>query len=175
MVDGVVVNAGVLCLLAVAGVLLIYAALHDIAVRTVPDWLSVAMLLLGIALRLLDHTLLFALVIAAITFGVLFVIWLCGFMGGGDLKLWTATVFIVPPVIQPEINFFLFITTFGGALALVYLGLGRLIRRPAASRAGGLLRRALRVEAWRISHRGPLPYACAIAMGAFATLLPISL
>jgi len=168
-------NLVALCLLLVAGVLLLYAALHDVAVRTVPDWLSVAMLVLGVGLRLLDHGLLEAVIIAGITFAVLFMLWLLGFMGGGDVKLWTATVLIVPPIIQPEINFFLYITTFGGVLALIYLGLGRLIRRPLASRHGGLWRRALRVEAWRISNRGPLPYACAIAFGAFATLLPLSL
>jgi prepilin peptidase CpaA len=141
----------------------------------VPDWLSAAMLILGVGLRLLDHGLLDALIIAGITFTVLFMLWLLGFMGGGDVKLWTATVFIVPPIVQPEINFCLYITTFGGALALLYLLLGRLIRRPLASRQGALWRRALRVEAWRISNRGPLPYACAIAFGAFATLLPLSL
>lgn len=54
----------------------------------------------------------------------------------------------------------------GGALALGYLALRRLLRGPAGkARGGGLLRRLLRRERRRILRGGPLPYGVAIAAG----------
>jgi prepilin peptidase CpaA len=163
--------------------LLLYAALHDLAARTVPNWLSVALLIIGLCARLVDHSLLGGITVCAITFVILFVIWSLGAMGGGDVKLWAASVLLIPPLLQPELAFFLRVITFGGVLALIYITLGRLVprRRPGAAatqtgrRSGGLARRALRAEIWRIGRRAPLPYACAIAGGAIVTLLPLSL
>ncbi|HUW80714.1 MAG TPA: prepilin peptidase [Acidocella sp.] len=155
--------------------LLVYAALHDLAARTVPNWLPAVLLLLGICARLADHSLLSGLIISGVTFVILFVIWMLGAMGGGDVKLWAATVLLIPPFLHPELTFFLRVVLFGGVLALVYLALCRIIPKPHASRDGGLLRRALRAEAWRIGRRAPVPYACAIAGGAIVTLLPLSL
>ena len=66
-----------------ATALLVYAALHDFAVRTVPNWVPAALLLLGICMRLADHSLLDAVGVAVASFAVLFVIWLLGGMGGG--------------------------------------------------------------------------------------------
>jgi prepilin peptidase CpaA len=163
----------VLELLAVG--LLLYAALHDFAVRTVPNWVYMSLVGLGLVLRLFDHLILAALVYAVVTFVVLFLLWLRGFVGGGDVKLWAATALVVPPIIQPELNFDLSVTLFGGVLALVYLVLCKLIPRPHASRQGSLLQRALRAEAWRISHRAALPYASAIAVGAITSLSLFSL
>ncbi len=155
--------------------LLVYAALHDLAVRTVPNWLPAALLAIGLCARIADHSWLSASVIAACTFAILFLIWMAGAMGGGDVKLWAATVLVIPPVLQPELDFFLRVVIFGGVLGIFYLVLCRLVPKPAASREGGLLRRVLRAEAWRIGRRAPLPYACAIAGGAIVTLLPLSL
>ena len=46
----------VICgILAIA--LLLYAALHDLAARTVPNWLPLCVLALGIVARLMDHAL----------------------------------------------------------------------------------------------------------------------
>ena len=161
-----------------AACLLGYAALHDLAVRTVPNWLPALLLLLGICARLLDHNLLTGLVVAAVAFAVLFCIWAAGAMGGGDVKLWAATVLLVPPAWQLQFAFFVDVVLAGGVLAMIYLGLSLVVPRPRgvpAPVAGGQinrLRRFLRVEQWRIGRRGPLPYACAIAAGAIAALLP---
>ena len=171
---------GGLCLLA-AG-LLVYAALHDIAARTVPNWLPAALLVLGLALRLRDHTLLSALAVAAGTFVLLLGPWIAGAMGGGDVKLWAATVLLIPPLLPQELGFFLRVFIVGGVLAAVYLMLCQVLRRPQVAlaapggglRSGGLAARVLRVERWRIGRRAPLPYACAIAGGALLTLLPTS-
>jgi prepilin peptidase CpaA len=163
----------VIALLAVpAACLLAYAAVHDVAVRTVPNWLPAILLLLGICARLLDHDLLSGLLVAAIAFAVLFGIWVVGAMGGGDVKLWAATVLLVPPNWQPQFSFFVHVVLAGGLLALVYLGLSLVVPRPRATAEGSRLRRFLRVEQWRIGRRGPLPYACAIAAGAIVALLP---
>jgi prepilin peptidase CpaA len=163
----------VIALLAVpAAGLLAYAALHDLAVRTVPNWLPALLLLLGICARLLDHDLLPGLLVAAIAFAVLFGIWIAGAMGGGDVKLWAAAVLLVPPGWQSQFTFFVHVVLAGGLLALVYLGLSLVVPRPRATHDGNRLRRFLRVEQWRIGRRGPLPYACAIAAGAIVALLP---
>jgi prepilin peptidase CpaA len=167
-----------------AAVLLVYAALHDFAARTVPNWLSVCVLLFGLAIRLADHTFLAGLGVCAVTFALLFVVWMLGGVGGGDVKLWAATAMLIPPDWQPELTFFLRVIILGGLLALFYLALSPLVRRlrarrPRAPEPGGaprgLLRRVLRVEAWRIRRRAPLPYAFAIAGSAILTLIPLSL
>ena len=158
-----------------ASCLLVYAALHDLAVRTVPNWLSAALFCIGFGTRLADHTLLSGLAVCAGTFVILFVLWILSAMGGGDVKLWAASALLIPPLLRPELNFIMAVVLLGGVLAVLYLCLGLVVPRPQASRAGGMLRRLLRAEAWRISKKAPLPYACAIAGGAILTFLPFTL
>jgi prepilin peptidase CpaA len=105
---------------------------------------------------------------------LLFSIWLAGWVGGGDVKLWSATVLLIPPRWPAECDFFYRVLLGGGVLAILYLSLRLIVRRPRSPRPGTLLRRMLRVEAWRISRRAPLPYAFAIAGGAILTLMPIT-
>jgi prepilin peptidase CpaA len=152
--------------------LLVYAALHDLAVRTVPNWLSAVVLALGVCARLADHSLLAGLGAAMVAFIILFGIWVAGAMGGGDVKLWAATVLLVPPCWRPQLMFFLDVVMFGGLLAIIYLALSLFVPKPRASRAGSHASRFLRAELWRIGRRGPLPYACAISGGALFVLLP---
>jgi prepilin peptidase CpaA len=95
-------------------------------------------------------------------------------VGGGDVKLWSATVLLIPPHWQAEFSFFYRVLLVGGILAVLYLSLRFVVRQPRSSRSGSLLKRAMRAEAWRICRRGPLPYAFAIAGGAIVTLLPLS-
>jgi prepilin peptidase CpaA len=167
----------------VAAGLLLYAAWHDLAARTVPNWLPVLLVCLGIGLRLVDHHLLAALVIGVVTFVILFGVWLLGAMGGGDVKLWAATALLIPPGLQPDINFFFTVVLIGGALALVYYGLSWILRPARAAAAPGAIAegapahlpaRVWRAEIWRIRKRAPLPYALAIAGGALLTFLPLS-
>lgn len=158
-----------------ASALLVYAAIHDIAARTVPNSLSALILIIGVCLRLADHSLFTGAIVCVATFLVLFVIWMLGAMGGGDVKLWAASALLIPPLLQPELAFILRVVLAGGALAVLYIILCRVVPRPRAARGGGILRRILRAEAWRIGRGAPLPYACAIAGGAIATFLPLSL
>lgn len=158
-----------------AVLLLIWAASHDLAARTVPNMLPVALLVIGICVRMIDHSLFPGLVVAATTFLVLFAIWLTGAIGGGDVKLWSASLLLIPPHLQPEFFCFTRILLAGGILALIYLSLRMVVSRPASAHSGGLAARVLRAEAWRISRKAPLPYAFAIAGGTIMTLLPFSL
>ncbi len=154
--------------------LLIWAALHDLVARTVPNSLSVGITAVGLCLRAIDHSLLLSLVAASACFMLLFSIWLAGWVGGGDVKLWSATVLLIPPSWPVELHFFYRVLLGGGVLAILYLSLLLIVRRPRSPRPGTRLRRMLRVEAWRISRRAPLPYAFAIAGGAILTLMPIT-
>jgi len=155
--------------------LLLWAALHDLAARTVPNTLPAAICAIGIVVRLVDHTLLLGLAIAVAAFLLLFCIWRLGAVGGGDVKLWSASVLLIPPHWQMELSCLVRILLAGGILALVYLSLQRVVPRPRASHAGSLIVRVLRAEAWRIYRKAPLPYAFAIAGGTIVTLHPFPL
>jgi prepilin peptidase CpaA len=103
-------------------------------------------------------------------FAVCFLAWLRGWLGGGDVKLAAAFALVPPP--GQAAAFVLATALAGGVLALLYTVLVRLVPRPAPGRRTGLLARCLKAEAWRISRRGPLPYAAAIAAGGFYVLQP---
>ncbi len=173
--------------LTIAG-LLILAAARDIMTRTVPNWMPIALAAAGIALASCDVHLTWGLGFGLAVFLASLICWWRGWMGGGDVKLLGAAAIVVSP---PLAAMFLVAVSFaGGILAIAYL-LGRFVLpdparyrpaqsrtvtirpatiRPANDRPRHLLRRVLRVEAWRIRHRGPLPYACAIAAGTIFVL-----
>lgn len=156
--------------------ILAHAAAHDVAVRRVPDSTSLAVAALGLAARALDGGLGAALLAMAAVFVALFACWKRGWLGGGDVKLLTACSALVPAGSVPEL--FLAISLCGGVLALAYLGV-RFLRLPAMARPGGdrvpqlraLPLRVFRAERWRLGRRPTLPYACAIAGGAFITVV----
>jgi prepilin peptidase CpaA len=159
--------------LVVGGVLLVAAALHDVAARTIPNWVSLALCGLGVLLRCLDgkNSLLAGLSLGLLVFAVATFCWKRGWMGGGDVKLLSAAAIFVPP---PHVGDMLIaVTLAGGVVGLIYL-LGRSLLsrnvRPAGARPRRLLARVLRVERRRLGRGGPLPYASAIAAG---TLLVI--
>ncbi len=161
----------------VAGVaVLIYSACHDFAFRTVPNAASVALLALGLALRLLDgpfSLLGWSSLIAVGVLVVTFFFWRMGWMGGGDVKLLTAASFFVPPTLQSQASLISGTALAGGVLALTYLAASAIVRRPTGSRPQGFLPRVLRCEQWRVSRRGPLPYAAAIAVGGVIATLHV--
>lgn len=156
-------------LLLPAGLALCLASLHDIAARTIPNALSLAIAALGLAAHLLAGDAPPALLAALGVFLLGILAWRCGVMGGGDVKLLAACTLLAGPATAPDL--LLAVALAGGVLALVYLGLRPLLAPPAARRPASLLARALRAEAWRIRRGGPLPYAVAIGLGTFFTLL----
>jgi len=153
-----------------AGLLLLAAALHDVALRTIPNGASAALVLTGAALRLQDGGIIPGLLLAAAVFGASVLCWRRGWMGGGDVKLLGATALVVPPL---QVGSLLMLTALsGGVLAVLYLILSHVVRvAPAGGRPRGPLTRVLRAERWRICRGAPLPYGLAIAFGGITLLL----
>jgi prepilin peptidase CpaA len=151
-----------------AATALLFAAAHDVAVRTVPNSVSLSVALLGLALNAVEGRFVFAVTGGGLVFAASWYCWRRGLIGGGDVKLVTACALLVPPTSVPE---FIFGTAIaGGLLALVYLTLGRLLTDAVAPRPRGFLRRVWRAERRRISRGMALPYCCAIVASALLTL-----
>ena len=153
----------------IAGVLLLVTALHDVAVRTIPNAASAVIVLIGIAMRIQDGWILVSLLIAIAVFAAAILCWQRGWMGGGDVKFLAATALIVPP---PQVGNLLLLTALsGGVLGVFYLALSRIVRVAPTRQPRGALRRILRAERWRICRGAPLPYGLAIAFGGITLLL----
>ena len=159
-------------LLTVSVALLCGASLNDVAVRTIPDPISLGVAAIGIALRLIDGTVVPAFGTAAVVFALCALCWRCGWLGGGDAKLLAACALLVPPVLVPQLV--LVTALSGGILACLYLALWRLASLRGtplhAGRSHTLAIRVCRAEWWRTRRRGSLPYGCAIAAAAMFTL-----
>lgn len=157
-------------LLLAAATALLFAAVHDVAVRTVPNGVSLVVAAIGLELSLLDGQLVPALFGGVLVFCGCWYCWRHGWIGGGDVKLLTACTLLVPPAAVPEL--ILATAIAGGALALFYLALGAALARrlPGSATPIGLLGRIWRAERRRIRRRLSLPYACAISAGVLLTL-----
>ena len=149
--------------------LMLAAAAHDLAARTVPNWAAVGVLFIGVTYRLMDGRIIGGLVCGLVVFSCAAFCWRRGWMGGGDVKLMGAAAVLVPPPLVPM--FIAALSIAGAVLALMYLAARPLMPAPARQRPRGLLARACRAEQWRISRGGPLPYACAIASGFLFVIL----
>jgi prepilin peptidase CpaA len=169
--------------LTIGAALLLFAALHDIAARTIPNWISACLALLGLALRLVEHQLLAGLALGIVVFAAAAFCWQRGWMGGGDVKLLGAVAIFVTP---GQVGVLLEATTLaGGVIGLIYLFSRLALRhkargvqpcptqprpiqpRPIQPRSSGLLARIARAELRRLRRGTSLPYASAIAAGAF--------
>lgn len=148
--------------------ILILAALRDVMTRTVPNWMPAALAVFCAALATCDFRLAWGLVFGLAVFLVSLLCWLRGWMGGADVKLLGATAIVVAP--SDYGTFLVAISLSGGVLATAYLAARFVMPRQISQRPKQLFRRVLRVEAWRIRHHGPLPYACAIAAGTIFVL-----
>lgn len=158
--------------LAAGIVILLAAALHDIAARTVPNGMVLALAIAGLLSRIADGTVLLSIIAGLSVFFAAAFCWRRGWMGGGDVKLLGAVATMVPP--HAVFSLLAFIAFAGGGLALVYVA-GRTLAGKrkidtSGRRPSGLPARVLRAESWRIRRGGPLPYACAIAAGVLITL-----
>jgi prepilin peptidase CpaA len=146
--------------------LLVFAAMHDIAARTIPNSVSLALATLGLVLRVAEGQVVSSLALGALVFAVCAACWLRGWMGGGDVKLLTAAAIFVPTATVGQM--IVATTLAGGVVAIFYL-LARLVARRIALRASPaprrFLARVLRAEHWRLLRGSPLPYGSAIAAG----------
>jgi prepilin peptidase CpaA len=153
------------CLVAA---LLILAAAHDLAARTIPNGASLALAGAGLVLRLAGGDLAEGMLAAGGVFAAAALCWQAGWLGGGDVKLLAALALALPPA--GTLPMLAWTSLWGGGIALLYLLLLRVVPPPAPIRPAGLLRRLLRAERWRIRRRGPIPYGCAIALGGLTVL-----
>jgi prepilin peptidase CpaA len=158
-------------LVAVGLALMFGAALHDIAVRTVPNCVPAALAVLGVAARVLAGDIWLALAVAGVVFLVAALLWWRGMMGGADAKLLGAMALLAPPGRIPEL--LLTIALCGGVLAIFYLLMSHLVTRPAPGPRRTFVGRLAKAERWRLSRRGPLPYATAIAGGSMIVLFTV--
>lgn len=149
-------------LLASVGIVLA-AAVHDVAARTVPNWMAAALAVLGLMVQAIGGHLVAGMVAGLIVFIVAVFCWRRGWMGGGDVKLLGAVAILVPA--GHVAQFIVAVTLTGTVLAIAYLIARRIVPAPGARRPTRLIARAVRAECWRISRGGPLPYALAIATG----------
>lgn len=149
--------------------LLLFAALHDIVARTVPDWVSALLAVMGLGARIVDHTVLTGSGAALAIFVAGAILWRKGWLGGGDVKLIPAAALVVPT--ERIVPFLVAMSVSGSVLAVLYLIGGRIARRARDTKLPGIVKpsplwaRAVRAELWRLRRGGPLPYACAIAAG----------
>ncbi len=153
--------------------LLLTAAWRDVITRTIPDTVSLLLLIAGAIAQLVSGV--SAIVASAATtlllFCLLLVAFARGLLGGGDVKLMTAFAIGLAP--YDCYRFVVATALAGGLLALAYLLLSRIKLRARPITRRSLFSRILAVEGWRIRHHGPLPYGVAIAAGgAFALLQP---
>lgn len=159
-----------------AGILLLlYAAWRDVATRLIPDEISIALALIGLATRLADGWLaaLASVGVAVLVFAFLLFLAMRGALGGGDVKLAAALAVGLAPAASWD--FIVLSVLFGGLLGVAYLLARRRDplerRRAPAGPHASLLRRIAVAEAWRLRRGGPLPYAVAIAIGGCIILL----
>ena len=156
-------------ILTICSGLLAYAALHDVATRTIPNSVSVALGGLGLILVLVANTVLLSVSIAATILALAVLIWRLGLFGGGDVKLLASTCLLVSPEDVPALLFF--IATIGGVLACFYIFARIMLPEPSKHRKPTVFQRIARAELWRIQRRGSLPYAVAIALGTITQLV----
>ena len=145
------------------------ACMQDWAIRLVPNRVPVAIAAAGLILRAAEGTLLTGLLAAATVFGLAVLCWRQGWIGGADVKLFTAGTILVSP--GAAASFVLASCLAGGVLAVAYAALSCVVSPPSPNRPASRLRRYLRIEQRRLRRRGPLPYATAIAAGAAFILL----
>ena len=156
--------------LFVLGLLLI-AAWHDLATRTIPDTVCLLIAATGILLRAQQgpRALVVSAGAAALLFLLLLFLFARGLIGGGDVKIMTALAIALPPL--DSYRFVAATVMAGGVLGIAYLLLSFRPRRPLRPRRVSLLGRIAAIESRRIGRRGPLPYGIAIAAGGVFVLL----
>ncbi|HTW71080.1 MAG TPA: prepilin peptidase [Acetobacteraceae bacterium] len=152
-----------------AALLLVYAAAHDLAVRTIPNTIPAGLAIAGLAMRSADGSLPLSLLATALLGTGCGVCWWRGWLGGGDVKLLAALTLMLPP--QRVLPAVIAVAWCGVALALPYAALRRRIAVRPLHRPLGLLARICRAERFRLRRGGPLPYGLAIAAGGLLELL----
>src|SRR5687768_8017694 len=150
--------------------LLLYVATIDVATRLIRNEICLALALLGIVGQLASPMqLVESAIVAAILFLLLLVVYVRGWMGGGDVKLLVALAIGLP--LAGVIQLLTITVLAGGVLAIVHLMMRQLPYPRLAPAGSSFARRVYAVERWRHLRHAPLPYGVAIACGGIWTVL----
>jgi Flp pilus assembly protein protease CpaA len=149
------------------GILLLYAALNDVAARLIPNRVCLALAALGLidaSLTTAPLALVQALAITAGLFLILLVMHARRLIGGGDVKLLVAAA--IGLSFTGVVDLLTRIALVSLLLASVHL-LMRVLPYPKLAPVGSSsVRRVYAIERWRNLRHAPLPYGVAIAFGA---------
>ena len=156
--------------------LLLLAAYHDVATRSIPNRLSVMLVACGLASSggTGPSAVVVSVVASILLFCLLLVAHARSLLGGGDVKLMAA---MGCGLSLPELYRFIMLTAVaGGVLAGIHLSLRHVVKWTGPTKVRtrptfGLLR-VVAAERWRIARRGSLPYGVAIACGGIAVVGP---
>jgi prepilin peptidase CpaA len=151
--------------------LLLSAALDDVAKRLIPNGICLTIAVTSLVGRLLvgPQQLAISLALAIVLFIPLLLLHSRRILGGGDVKLLTALTIGLSPF--GIVKLFAVTALAGGVVALSHLAMRRLPRPRLTSARSAALRRIYAVERWRILRRAPLPYAVAVASGGIWAVL----
>ena len=152
-------------------VALAYAAWSDLATRIIPDRVSIAIAVVGFVARSASGPAAvgWSVGLSLTLFSLLVVAHARGIIGGGDVKLISATTIGLTPV--ASLQFLHAVALAWGVLAIVHLVL-RWVPQSAPCPAGSAaVIRVCRIERWRIRRHAPMPYGVAIAAGGVWVLL----
>jgi prepilin peptidase CpaA len=155
-------------------VLLSIGAIWDIAKRRIPNWVTGAVAILGLAAELVDRGAWGAasgVGAAIITVALLYRPWTAGGIGGGDVKLAAAAAIWVG--LAGLIRYALAVAALGGGVALVmYFSMRKSIRQDVKTNLTlAALQQTLPTVEARAPGRISVPYGLAIAAGAAIALL----
>jgi prepilin peptidase CpaA len=150
-------------------ILLLYVAMLDVATRLIPNEICLTLALLGVASQFAGPThFAESLVVAAVLFLLLLIIYQRGAMGGGDVKLLVSLAIGLP--LAGVMQLLTITALAGGVLGIAHLVLRSLPPPRLAPTGSSFLRRVYAVERWRHVRRAPLPYGAAIACGGIWTV-----
>lgn len=160
--------------LLVLGVCLVIATVWDVAKRRIPNLVTGAVALLGVAAQLVDRggwSVLSGLGAAVISVALLYRPWTAGGIGGGDVKMAAAVAIWVG--LGGMIRYALAVAAAGGIVALVMYFLSRkAIRQDIRTNLTlAALQQSLPTVEVRAAGRPSVPYGLAIAAGAAFALL----
>jgi prepilin peptidase CpaA len=148
--------------IGVAMVLLLAASVSDLAARSIPNWMPVALGANGLVMQIDARHVLASVLAMMIVFVIATWCWRRGLMGGGDVKLLAAASLVVRPSAVGMLV--VTIALSGGVLAVFYSAMRHLLRVRPTRRPRQWSARILQRERRRI-RSGSIPYAVAIAGG----------
>jgi prepilin peptidase CpaA len=156
------------------GVCLVIAIVWDVAKRRIPNVVTGAVALLGVAAQLVDRggwSMASGLAAAAISVALLYRPWTAGGIGGGDVKMAAAVAIWVG--LEGMIRYALAVAAAGGVVAFfMYFSSRKSVRQDVKTNLTlAALQQTLPTVEVRAEGRKSVPYGLAIAAGAVFALL----